>query len=209
MARCPLCSERSAKRFCPAKDTEICAVCCGTHREVDIDCPSTCIHLKTGQLYESERKPVDPVLANRVQSFGQPFVQQYGPILAMFGQTVAEERRGSSWLVDLDVAEVYKALSATMKTLSSGIYYETLPEGPIRISLFRRLKVLVDRLMEPGGQTRPLRVGEILNMLDFLMLALQLNSSGRPRSRQYLDWLTAASDEGHGPPAESSRLIVP
>ena len=208
MARCPLCSERSAKRFCPAKDTEICAVCCGTHREIDIDCPSTCIHLKAGQLYESERKPVDAALANRVQNFGQQFVQHYGPILALLGQAVAEERRVNSWLVDADVAEVYKALAATMKTLSSGIYYETLPEGPIRIALFRRLKLIFDGLMEGKGQTRSLRVGEVLNILDFLMLALQLNSSGRPKSRRYLDWLAEASEVSQAP-EESSGLIIP
>ena len=45
------------------------------------------------------------------------------------GRAVAEERLASPWLVDRDVEEVYRALSATMKTLSSGIYYESLPEG--------------------------------------------------------------------------------
>jgi len=44
-------------------------------------------------------------------------------------RSVAEERLDSPWLVDNDVIEVYKALSATMKTLSSGIYYESLPEA--------------------------------------------------------------------------------
>jgi hypothetical protein len=148
------------------------------------------------------------MLATRVQNFGERFVQQYGPILAMLGQAVTDERRAMSWLVDADVGEVYKALSATMKTLSSGIYYETLPEGPIRTSLFRRLKLILDGLMETGGQTRALRLTEILSILDFLTLAFQLNSSGRPRSRQYLDWLAAASDVSQFP-EESSRLIIP
>ena len=207
MARCPLCSERSAKRFCPAKDAEICAVCCGTHREIDIDCPSTCVHLKAGQIYESERKPLDHARLARIQNFGEQFIQEYGPILATLGQAIAEERRTTSWLVDSDVAEVYKALSATMKTLSSGIYYESLPEGPIRLALFRRLKRILDSLMEPGSP-RPLRVAEIVNMLEFLIVALELNTSGRPKSRQYLDWLAEASEANEGP-AEPSRLIIP
>ena len=53
--------------------------------------------------------------------------------------------RHGSWTVDVE--EVYRALSATMKTLSSGIYYESLPEGAVRISLFRRLKAILDALM--------------------------------------------------------------
>jgi hypothetical protein len=209
MARCPLCAERSAKRFCPAKGEEICSVCCGTHREIDIDCPGSCVHLKAGQSYESERKPIDSSLLSRVQSFGTPFVQQYGPILAVLGQAVTEERRANNWLVDSDVAEVYRALGATMKTLASGIYYESIPEGPIRQALFRRLKSILDSLMEPTDpQSRPLRVSEVSNILDFLSLTVALNSSGRPKSRQYLDWIAAAS--GAAPPAaEPSRLIIP
>ncbi|HVQ65256.1 MAG TPA: hypothetical protein VMT78_12015, partial [Terriglobia bacterium] len=71
----------------------------------------------------------------RARSFKEEFLAEYGPILNVLGKAIAEERLVSPWLVDRDVEEVYGALSATMKTLSSGIYYETLPEGPVRISL--------------------------------------------------------------------------
>jgi len=210
MARCPLCSERSAKRFCPAKQTMICAVCCGTKREVEIDCPGSCVHLKAGRSYESERKQIDSELVARAKAFNQNFLNEYGPFLEMLSRAVAEERHSSPWLVDADVMEVYKALNATMKTLSGGIYYETLPQGTAGQSLFRKLKVFLDALMSPApeAQHRPLRVSEILGLLDFLLLAVSLNSSGRPRSRQYLDWVTQASGVSE-PPAESSRLILP
>ena len=210
MARCPLCSERSAKRFCPAKQTMICAVCCGTKREVEIDCPGSCVHLKAGRSYESERKQLDAEVLARAKAFNQSFLNEYGPFLELLGRAVAEERLSSPWLVDADAMEVYKALNATMKTLSGGIYYETLPEGTAGQSLFRKLRTFLDALMSPGpeAQHRPLRVSEILGLLDFLLLAVSVNSSGRPRSRQYLDWLTRASGVSE-PPPESSRLILP
>ena len=209
MARCPLCNERSAKRFCPAKQTTICAVCCGTKREVEIDCPSSCVHLQAGRSYESERKPPNPQLVARARSFRENFLAEYGPILSALGKAVADERQTSAWLVDRDVEEVYKSLVATMKTLSSGIYYETLPEGPVRTSLFRRLKTILDALMSPSeGAQRVLRVSEVLDLLDFLLLSYAANTSGRPKSRQYLDWLSEMS--GVAPPdSESSRLILP
>src|SRR5262245_12693486 len=100
MARCPLCRERSAKRFCPAKQTTICAVCCGIKREVEIDCPSSCIHLQSGRSYESERKPLDPQLVARVRSYGENFLNQYGPALDALGSALADERLASPWLVD-------------------------------------------------------------------------------------------------------------
>ena len=136
-------------------------------------------------------------------------MEKYGPVLQALGKAVAEERLRSPWLVDPDVAEVYKALAATLKTLSSGIYYESLPEGPVRLSLFRALKPILDALMEPSeAQPRMLRVQEILDILDFLILSVETNSSGRPRSRQYLDWISEISGVSL-PAAESSRLIIP
>jgi len=135
-------------------------------------------------------------------------VQQYGHILAAVGQAVTEERRTSNWLVDADVAEVYKALGATLKTLASGIYYESLPDGAIRQSLFRRLKSMLDSLMEASDTRKALRISEVLSILDFLALTVALNSSGRPKSRQYLDWIAAASGAA-SPATEPSRLIIP
>jgi hypothetical protein len=210
MAKCPLCSERAGKRYCPAKGVQICAVCCGTKREVEIDCPSSCGYLKASRDYEAEKRVPDPELAAKVRKFDDSFVQRYHPVLNIASGAVVEERMGSPWLVDNDVIEVYKALSATMKTLSSGIYYESLPDGPVRISLFRRLKDVFEHLMQPDSQTdrRLLKVSEAVDILDFLTFAAQMNSSVRPKSRRYLDWLNEMSGQAPASP-QSSGLILP
>ena len=210
MARCPLCSERSGKRYCPAKGSQICAVCCGTKREVEIDCPASCPHLIAGRSYEAEKRVPDPELARRVEKYSNDFVYKYSPILDAISRSVVEERVQSPWLVDNDVIEVYKSLASTMKTLSSGIYYESLPEGSVRISLFKRLKTQLDELMQPSPSAarRALKVSEAVDVLDFLSFAAQANSSVRPKSRRYLDWLTSMS--GLTPSTEqSSGLILP
>src|SRR2546430_17653885 len=51
---CPICDRRKPARFCPAKGEKICAVCCGTEREVTIDCPSDCSYLIAAHRYESK-----------------------------------------------------------------------------------------------------------------------------------------------------------
>src|SRR3982074_3119562 len=51
---CPICEKRKGARFCPAKGETICAVCCGTGREVTIDCAPDCSHLLAANRYEDE-----------------------------------------------------------------------------------------------------------------------------------------------------------
>ena len=121
MARCPLCSGRSGKRYCPAKESQICAICCGSKREIEIDCPSSCVHLQAGRSYEAEKRVPDTQLAAEVEKYDNEFVYRFSPILDAISKSVAEERLNSPWLVDNDVIEVYQSLSSTMKTLSGGI----------------------------------------------------------------------------------------
>jgi len=210
MATCPLCSERAGKRYCPAKDVQICAVCCGTKREIEIDCPSSCSYLKASREYEADKPIIDSELMAGVRKYDNNFVQRYQHVLAVITGSVIEERIHSAWLVDLDVVEVYKALSATMKTLSSGIYYESLPDGPIRQALYRRLKEVFDQAMQPQeSMEESLKLKEAIDVIDFMTLAAQLNSSTRPKSRKYLDWLETLVPEGSTQQSAGSGLILP
>jgi hypothetical protein len=209
MAMCPLCSARPGKRYCPAKDTQICAVCCGTKREIEIDCSSSCTYLKASRSYELEKPIVDPELIAKIRKYGDDFIHRFQHVLEAVNRSVIEERLASPWLVDKDVIEVYKALAATMRTLSSGIYYETLPEGPVRLALFRRLKAVFDGLMSPDPRAdHPiLKSSEAVDVLDFVTVAAEMNSNVRPRCRRYLDWISETF--GYPQPQQSSGLILP
>src|SRR5260370_22071701 len=46
---CPLCGTRRARRSCPAVGKQICAVCCGTKRLVQIQCPADCAYLASAR----------------------------------------------------------------------------------------------------------------------------------------------------------------
>jgi hypothetical protein len=112
--------------------------------------------------------------------------------------------------LDTDVIEVFKDLAKTMKTLSSGIYYESLPDGVVQVSLFRRLKQLFDGFMQPQpqGLEQSLKVSDAIDVLTFLTYVATVNSNSRPRSRQYLDLLSSMAEQT----AQENRagnLIVP
>jgi len=144
-----------------------------------------------------------------VRQFDAGFLEEFRPLLDLLMLAINEERQSSPWLVDNDVIEVLKALKTTLNTLSSGIYYESLPEGPIRQALFRRVKEIFDQLMEvdPTAERRVLKVSEATNMIDFMTLVALANSSVRPKSRRYLDWVAEGLEDRVK--QQSTGLIIP
>ena len=48
---CAICEVRKEKRFCPAVHDRICPRCCGTEREVTLDCPSECVFLQQARAH--------------------------------------------------------------------------------------------------------------------------------------------------------------
>ena len=207
MAKCPLCSRRSAKRHCPAKGVKICPTCCGTHREVEIECPSDCTYLRAGRTYDAGRRHPAPPPPER--EFSQQFRHRYAGAIAVLAQGILAERHDNPSLYDSDVREAFKALKATAKTRASGIYYETLPEGSAAsMGLYRRIQGLIDRMMQPQAPgADALRAGDAPDVLDFIAVSMELRSGGRPKSRQYLDWLSSVAPPPM--PGEPGELIAP
>jgi len=94
--------------------------------------------------------------------------------------------------------------------LSSGIYYESLPESIVQVSLFHRLKQLFDEFMQPQTRTleQSLKVSDAIDVLTFLTYVATVNSNSRPRSRQYLDLLNNMAEQA-AQEKRAGNLIVP
>ena len=163
-----------------------------------------------GRIYESDRRTPDPQLESAVQKFDKTFTYRHTPVLNAVCLAICEERTAVSWLLDTDVIEVLKDLAKTMKTLSSGIYYESLPESIVRVSLFHRLKKLFDEFMQPQPKSlqQSLKVSEAIDVLTFLTYVATVNSNSRPRSRQYLDLLNNMAEQT-AQERRAGNLIVP
>jgi hypothetical protein len=123
---CPLCGARKARRTCPGVGQEICAVCCGTKRLVEIRCPSTCGYLHAARAHpaaveqrqrESDISVIVPTLRDLTERQQQLFFVLLGVIRAQ----VADPLRP---LLDADVADAASALAATYETSARGVIYE-------------------------------------------------------------------------------------
>ena len=208
---CPICRKRKPGRFCPAKAEKICAVCCGTEREVTIDCPVDCGYLTAAHRYEDQHPrtlpPDTPLLDVRIAS---DVVHANGQVLSAVAFTIAKFCAQQSRATDPDVLASLQALAETYKTLSSGIIYEQRPAIPVQGELYDALSAFLadtkQKVMQSSGRFKD---SEIFPLLVFLFRMGLLRANGRPRSRRFIEFLRGQFPGDQDLKREESRIIVP
>jgi hypothetical protein len=211
---CPICNKRRAERYCPAKDEKICAVDCGTEREVTIDCPSDCAHLIAAHRWEQSHPK--PLAESEVPfpdvSFSSEIVRTRENILSELGYTVAMYAKEQRSLTDSDVLAAIKALAETRRTLISGIYYEKLPEIPVAAGLYAAIAKYLEeektRVAE-HPEYPALKETEIFHLLVFFVRFARLRSNGRPRTRAFLNFLRSQFPAEANVAKEEPHIILP
>ncbi len=209
---CPICQKRKPGRFCPAKAERICAVCCGTEREVTIDCPSDCGYLLSAHRYENEHPralPADtPLLDTRIAS---DTIHTHGRFLSAIAYTIAKFCSTQPSTTDPDVIASLQALAESYKTLASGIVYEQPPVAHLQRELYDALSSFLNNAKQNGEQPSfgPVKDSEILQLLVFLFRMGLLRTNGRPRSRRFIEFLRGQFPGAQELQREQSRIIVP
>ncbi len=222
---CPICEKRKPARFCPAKGEKICAVCCGTEREITIDCPSDCSYLISAHRYEDEHQrslPLDtPLLDEKIP---QDIVYTHQQLMAALAFSIAkfcavqptavdtDVLAAQPTAVDTDVLAAIQALAQTYKTLSSGIIYEKPPEAPLPRELYAALIALISEVKKQQAEragSAALKDLDLFYLWVFLYRMGLLRTNGRPRSLRYIEFLRAQFPQSPELKREESRIIVP
>ncbi len=210
---CSICEKRKAERFCPAKGEKICAVCCGTEREVTIDCPSDCFHLVAAHRYEDGHQrslPVDtPSLDEKIP---QDLVYTHQQLMAALAFSIAKFCAVQPATVDADVLAAIHALAQTYKTLSSGIIYEKPPDAPLPRELYAALIAFISEVKKQQSEraaSAGLNDSELFHLLVFLYRMGLLRTNGRPRARRFIEFLRGQFPQSPELKREESRIIVP
>ncbi|MBA0086709.1 MAG: hypothetical protein HRJ53_17140, partial [Acidobacteria bacterium Pan2503] len=150
---CPICGKRNASRFCPAKGEKICAVCCGTEREVTIDCPADCAYLLAAHRYESEHpRNLPPDTALLDETIPKHISQAHEQLVAALAFSIAKFCAERPAAVDSDILSALEALAQTYKTLSSGIIYELPPQAPLKRELYAALSAFLDEIKKQRAE---------------------------------------------------------
>ena len=210
---CPICGKRKASRFCPAKGEKICAVCCGTEREVRIDCPADCAYLIAAHRYESEHPrnlPADTALLD--ETIPKHISQAHERLVAALAFSIAKFCAERPAAVDSDILSAIEALAQTYKTLSSGIIYELPPQAPLQRELYAALSAFLDGIKKQRAEraaSAAFKDIEVFHALVSLYRMGLLRSNGRPRSRLFIEFLRGQFPQARELQLEPSRIIIP
>jgi hypothetical protein len=221
---CAICEERKEKRFCPAVHGKICPQCCGEQREVTLDCPSDCPYLLQARQQVREHAPAQnepPGELDREALFpeveiAEQFLYEREELILGLSFALAKSARTDRSLADRDMIAAVSSLAKSYQTLvNSNLIYELPTANVAHQTIAREVETMVREFREAErkhlGRTR-LRDAEVLKALVFLLRMCLARTSGRPKSRAFIDFLFAQFPEKSavvGPEEASSRIVIP
>ena len=216
---CAICEIRKEKRFCPAVHGRICPQCCGEQREVTLDCPHDCPYLIQAREHEKPRsaEQIDPAALFLQIEVSDQFMYQHEHLLMGLTYALAKAARANRGLHDQDLIAALTVLAKSYeRRVNSGLHYDQ----PLTSDSQRRAANEVETMVREYREAEQKHVGysrlrdsEVLNALVFLVRLAHGRTSGRPKSRAFVEFVFAQFPEKESPvlaPQEAgSRIILP
>jgi hypothetical protein len=216
---CVICEIRKEKRFCPAVHGRICPQCCGEQREVTLDCPRDCPYLRQAREHEKPRSAdqIDPAGLFLQVEFSDQFMYEKEHLLMGLTYALAKAARADHTLHDQDlIAALLMLATIYERRLNSGLVYEP----PLTSEPQRRAVAEIENMVKEYREAEQKHVGystlrdsEVLKALVFLVRLGYGRTSGRPKSRAFIEFLYAQFPEKESavvtPQEAGSRIIIP
>lgn len=210
---CAICETRRPRRFCPGVRGDICSICCGTEREVTVDCPLDCEYLQEARRHDRAIPTEPQKWPNQDIQMSEEYLVDYEELLLATGRALAVAAFEVPGTVDFDVREALESLIRTYRTLESGVYYESIPPNPLAANVYRGVQAGVAEFRSAEQQRLGMsrtRDADVMRILVFLQRVEFDRNNGRRRGRAFLDGLQslqaeAPSETGSG----TSPLILP
>ena len=131
----------------------ICAVCCGTKRLVEIDCPPECAHLSSAREHPAAvvRRQHARDVAVLMPTIRHLTERQH-QLFFLFHVVIAGHKpEGFARLVDADLAEAAQAFAATLETSQRGVIYEHVPQSIPAQRLASELQAALEGARKDGA----------------------------------------------------------
>jgi hypothetical protein len=216
---CVICELRKEKRFCPAVHGRICPQCCGEQREVTLDCPSECPYLQQAHEHEKPRAAdqIDRAALFLQVEISEQFTYEREHLLMGLSYALAKAARDNRSLNDGDLIAALTAMSTSYERLvNSGLHYQQPVTAPAQQAVAAQVEEMTKQYRDAEQKQlgySTLRDSDLLKALVFLLRLAHGRTSGRPKSRAFIDFLFAQFPEQPSavltPQATGSRIIVP
>jgi hypothetical protein len=216
---CSICELRKEKRFCPAVHGRICPQCCGEQREVTLDCPSECPYLQQAREHEKPRAAdqIDRAALFLQVEISEQFTYEREHLLMGLSYALAKAARDNRSLNDGDLIAALTAMSTSYERLvNSGLHYQQPVTAPAQQAVAAQVEEMTKQYRDAEQKQlgySTLRDSDLLKALVFLLRLAHGRTSGRPKSRAFIDFLFAQFPEQPSavltPQATGSRIIVP
>jgi hypothetical protein len=185
---------------------------------VTLDCPSECPYLQQARRHERPHDlgEPEPALFPEVD-VPEDVTYRREPLIVALSYALVQAARRDRSLHDGDAIAALNAAAKTYETLvKSGLIYETPTANPLQQVILLELQQTVQRYREAEQKQAgysSLRDSEALQVFVLLVRLAHSRTSGRPRSRAFLDFLGEGFREKDSlitsPDEAGSRLIVP
>lgn len=196
----------------------ICPQCCGEQREVTLDCPSDCVYLQQARQHEKPRsiELLDQTVMFPKIEVGDQFLYEQEHLILGLSFALAKSAHLDRSIRDSDLIAALTGLAKKYETLSfSGLHYETpitnLAQQAIAAEVQKMVKEYREAEQKHMGYTK-LREADVLRALVFLLRMGLVRTSGRPKSRAFVDFLYSQFPDRESAVVgadEASRIIVP
>src|SRR3954447_5091898 len=216
---CVICEIRKEKRFCPAVHGRICPQCCGEQREVSLDCPLDCPYLRQAREHERPRPAdqIDPAGLFLQVEVSDQFMYEKEDLLMGLTYALAKSARADRSVNDQDLIAALSMLAQSYeRRLSSGLHYEEPLTSDSRRSVAAEVEAMVKEYRAAEQQHvghSTLRQSDVLKALVFLLRLGYGRTSGRPKSRAFVEFVFAQFPEKESvvvaPQEAGSRIILP
>jgi hypothetical protein len=198
---CAICEKRKEKRFCPAVHGRICPQCCGKQREVTLDCPSDCAYLQQAREHERPRplQDLDQAALFPQVEIGEQFLYDHQHLILGLTYALAKSAQVDRLIKDSDLIAALVSMSKKRETLvNSGLHYEnpiaSLSQQAIVAEVNKMLKEYQEVEQKQVGYSR-LHDSDLLRAFVFLLRMGHSRTSGRPKSRAFVDFVLAQFPE--------------
>jgi len=124
--KCIICGKGKAKRFCPAKNSNICPKCCGEKRGIEINCPLDCQYFVEGQKNHQQKITKQRLQKEGTKSYVKraELYNKNPEIFALIEIAIANSFRTNKKLNNRDLFRGLEQAQKTVETEIKGIYYE-------------------------------------------------------------------------------------